>query len=364
MSPSTTPPVSRSRSGFVLELLARSAQVDPLRLARLVGPTDSLTVIDTLVAQGIVDRVAARALSLAVDGQLDERDLRQLIDINAVRASVNRASSPQLGRPLPLPLHATLGRYTVGGVLGRGRCGDVYRSVHPQLKTPVALKVSSDGAALRAEAIALASVVHPNVVRLWDLDQVGDLTVLVTQAGGKSLARVLRRRGVLAPRTAFRLARGILAGLVAVHRAGFVHGDVKPANILVGQGPPLLCDFGSARRIGGVVSNRVEGTWLYTAPECFDGRISPKSDVYSLGLALYQVLTGQAPIAVTDFEACRAAHSNLRLDPLHWSVPGVKRSAWNLVRNMTNRDEQSRPSAREALAAARNAFELDDIIEN
>ncbi|MFO0824282.1 MAG: serine/threonine-protein kinase [Gemmataceae bacterium] len=349
----------------MLELLARCAQVECGQLARVVGPTDPLTVIDTLVERGIVDRVGARALSLAVDGQLDERDLRQFIDASAVQWQLNRTVLPTQGAPLPLSLHTTLGRYTIRGVLGRGRGGDVYRSVHPQFGIPVALKVSANGTALRAEATALASIVHRNVVRLWDLEKVGDLTVLVTEAGGESLARVLSRRKQLPLRRVFGIARGILAGLVAVHRAGLLHCDVKPSNILIGRGAPArLCDFGSARRIGSPASNLLEGTWAYAAPECFEGQNSPKSDVYSLGLTLHHALTGQPPVTTVDFEHCRAAHQSLQLDPLHWTVRGLTRSASNLLRRMVARDPENRPTASETLTVARHAFELDDVIEN
>lgn len=364
MSPIPSPSECRSRQVFVIELLARFARVEPSSLARLLGPTDSLTVIDTLLDRGIVDRVAARALSLVAEGKLDERDLRQFIDADALRARVSRAALPATAAPLPLPLHTRLGRYTIRGVLGRGRTGDVYRSVHPQLGVPVALKVSASAAALRSEAVAQASVSHRNVVRVWDFDEVGSLAVLVTEAGGESLARLASGRKTLPPRKAFRVARHVLAGLCAVHRAGLVHGDVKPANVLVSRGGAKLCDFGSARRIGAPAPGVVEGTWPYTAPECFEGPGSPKSDIYSLGLTIHHALTGRAPVTATGFEDCRAAHHSLRLEPLHWSVSGVKRSASNLLRHMTSPDPESRPSAREALAAARTAFDLTDATEN
>jgi serine/threonine-protein kinase len=355
----------RSRQGFIIELLARFAQVEPSNLARVIGPTDPLTVIDTLLDRGIVDRVAARALSLVDAGQLDERDLRQFIDASALRAKLNRASPPTRPAPLPLPLHTKIGRYTVRGVLGRGQSGEVYRSIHPQFGVPVALKVSSNAAALRAEATTLAAIVHRNVVRVWDIEDIGVLAVLVTDSAGESLSRVIQRRKQLAPRAVFRIARGVLAGLVAVHKAGFVHGDVKPANILLARNlQAKLCDFGSAHRIGCAPSNLVEGTWPYAAPECFEGRGCPKSDVYSLGLTLYHALTGHPPVTAPDFESCRVAHRSLKLDPLHWSIPEVKRSASNLLLRIITGDPEGRPSAREALRLARTAFDLDDVIEN
>jgi serine/threonine protein kinase len=361
MSPSLPFTAGPTRPGFVLEIVARVARVEPAVLARAVGPTDAATVIDTLLARGLIDRVAARALTMVAAGALDERDLRQLIDPAAVRARLARAVPVTAAVPLPLPLNARLGRYTVRGVLGHGRGGPVYRSVHPHLGVPVAIKVSAVAAPLRAEAAALAAAAHRNVVRLCDLDEAGGQTLLVTDLGGESLARTLRRTPALGPRRAFRIARGVLAALCATHRAGFVHGDVKPGNVLAARsGLVQLCDFGSARRTSGPAPAVVEGTWPYAAPECFDGPGSPRSDVYSLAHTLYHALTGRPLVTGRDAAECRAAHLALDPDPLHWAVPGVPRAASDLIRRMAARDPDARPSAREALADARTAFGPDD----
>jgi serine/threonine-protein kinase len=201
---------------------------------------------------------------------------------------------------------------------------------------------------LRAEAAVLAKISHPNVVRIWDLEQIGRLTVLVQEyVDGGSLGRKLLTGERIAPATVFQIACDILAALRVTHQAGYIHGDVKPANILgPSTGIYKLADFGTAQRSDGPATpgGIVRGTWPYSAPESMEGFASPASDVYSLGLTLYHALTGQPAIQVTGFDECRAAHANLSLDPVHWTIPGVGQAASDLVTRMTRHDPAGRPS--------------------
>lgn len=354
MRMNVTPTLRESGENDVFRLLARCTGLDPARLAALVPGCHQTSAVPALVTAGILDRVSARAVSLVLAGSLDERDLKQLLDLPALRMriqrlapSANRSLAPTLS-PLPLSLESSLGRYRIRGLLGRGALGHVYLSAHPELGTPVAIKVSTDPAPLRSEATVLAKITHPNVVRIWDLEQFGRLTALIQEyVDGGSLGRKLLSGDVIPPAIVLQIARDVLAGLRITHHAGFIHGDVKPANIL---GPSLgnykLADFGSAQRIdcSSAPDGIVRGTWPYTAPECFEGFSSPASDVYSLGLTLYHALTGRSPVQVSGFAECRAAHASLNLDPVHWTIPGVSRSASNLVTRMTSRDPVDRPS--------------------
>ncbi len=347
----------------VFAILARCGNVDHSQLSRAIGPVDGEDALRALVAHGVLDRIAARAVSLVCEGRLSEGDLKQLLDVSTLQLRLDRYTPtppPQPVHPLPLPLNSRLGRYPVLGLLGRGGSCHVYRSVHPELGVPVALKVSMNGTPLEAEAGVLARIHHANVVRLWDLERVGRLTVLVLEyVDGESLARNLTRLGSVNVHVAFRMARDVVRGLCSAHAAGVVHGDVKPANVIATTvGRFKLADFGSTRNtsIALYAGGEIQGTWPYAAPECFEGRGDERSDVYSLGLTLYHALTGRSPVTARGFAECRDEHVTLTLDPLHWTVPGVGRKASDLVRRMIALDPSDRPTGRRLVAEARRAF--------
>ena len=345
----------------VYALLARCTGADVARLVALTRSANPVAAVPSLVAAGVLDRVSARAVGRVLAGSLDERDLKQVLDLPALRTRIDRPTREEQppAPPLPLPLDSTFGRYTIRGLLGRGASGHVYLSVHPDLGVPVALKVSADAAPLRAEAAVLARVTHRNVVRVWDVERAGRLTALVLESvAGGSLGRALAAGEPLPAATVLRAARDVLSALRAAHAAGVVHGDVKPANVLGSAADGFkLADFGTARRPAGVCSSGgwIRGTWPYAAPECFDGRGGPASDVYSLGLTLRHAATGRPDVTAATFAECRAAHAALTLDPLHWTVPGIGRRASDLIRRMTDPDPAGRPSVSALLRAFRTA---------
>ena len=351
----TVPPV-----GSAFGLLARFGVV-PVALARVFGEHSQPASLQCLLAAGILDRVAARALALAADGQLDARDVKQLLDLPTLRSRLVRSATVPVvpPPPIPLPLHSRWGRFSILGLIGRGQSCAVYRSIDPQTGIPIALKVSADVEALRAEGVTLARIVHPNVVRYRGFEQVGRLGALALDlAGGGSLARTLGRVGAVVPAEIFRAGRDILRGLRATQKAGIVHGDVKPGNILTTHaGRYQLADFGTAHRAGRPIDGDgpLEGTWPYTAPECFTGPGDHRSDIYSLGLTLLHALTGRPPVSARGFEACREAHARLSLEPPHWTVPGVGREASALILRMSARDPARRPGD-DLLLLARRAF--------
>src|SRR5262249_38078104 len=146
---------------------------------------------------------------------------------------------------------------------------------------------------------------HPNVCRIYDVGRIdGTQYLTMTYVEGSSLADALRT-GALPARTAVVLARDTARGLAEAHRLGVVHRDLKPGNILISKsGLPAVTDFGLARRHADSVRmtnpGTVLGTPLYMSPEQVAGdteRIGPASDVYSLGVVLYEMLTGQPPFA-------------------------------------------------------------------
>ena len=196
-------------------------------------------------------------------------------------------------------------RYRVVALAGRGGMGEVYRAEDLTLGQVVALKflpetLSQDAAALarfHAEVRTARQVSHPNVCRMFDIgDSDGTLFLTMEYVDGEDLASVVRRIGRLSPDKATEIARQICAGLAAAHERGVIHRDLKPANVMLdGSGKIRLTDFGLAGIAASIKGAEARaGTPAYMAPEQLAGRdISTKSDIYSLGLVLYEILTGK-----------------------------------------------------------------------
>jgi serine/threonine protein kinase len=344
-----------------IDLLARQVGCDRGRLHRLAGATDQ-SVVAALVAAGVIDRVAARALRLTADGRFDERDLKSVLTPTAVRSRLDRLADDTLpDQPAECPTFGVgdcIGRYVVKGLLGRGGSGRVYLGIHPTLRTSVAVKVPYHPTdSLRAEAELLAAVAHPNVVRVWDYDEADGTPFLVLEyVGGESLAATVRRSGRLDPARVTRAAVHAARGLRAAHRAGVTHGDVTPGNLLTTPGGTVkVSDFGLARKRTARPTDgptTVRGTWRYAAPEAFTGPADQRADIYSLGLTLYHLYTGVPAVTARGWADGLAAHHALTLDPLHWFVPGVSRERSDVVRRMTARDPDGRFAGYDELLAA------------
>ena len=193
------------------------------------------------------------------------------------------------------------GRYRIIQRLGRGGMGEVYRADDLKLGQPVALKflpaeVDRDPARLtqlHTEVRMARQVSHPNVCRVYDIDEVEGSTFLSMEfVDGEDLASLLRRIGRFPEDRALEIARQICAGLAAAHERNVIHRDLKPANIMLdGTGKVRITDFGLA----GVAGEALRaGTPAYMSPEQLAGSdVSARSDIYSLGLVLYEIFTGQ-----------------------------------------------------------------------
>ena len=224
---------------------------------------------------------------------------------SAIKSSHSTSSSALLtaGRFLPGSLLAE--RYRIVALLGRGGMGEVYRADDLTLGQPVALKFLPEEAAenpgllerFRGEVRISRKVSHPNVCRVYDVGEVDGQTFFTMEyVDGEDLASLLRRIGRLPNDKAIDIARQLCAGLAAAHAKGILHRDLKPANIMLdGRGQAVITDFGLASLTDQAQGAEVRsGTPAYMAPEQLAGKeVTERSDIYSLGLVLYEIFTGK-----------------------------------------------------------------------
>ena len=203
------------------------------------------------------------------------------------------------------------GRYRVVRHLARGGMAEVYLGRDELLDRPVAIKVLvSELAAddsfverFRREARAAAGLNHHNIVSIYDFgEDDGAYFIVMEYVDGRTLRDIIRAGGPMAPADAVQVGAEVAAALAAAHSQGIVHRDVKPANVLIAGKTVKVTDFGIARaanvRQGLTMPGTVMGTATYLSPEQAQGRtVDYRSDLYSLGMVIYEMLTGKAPFA-------------------------------------------------------------------
>jgi eukaryotic-like serine/threonine-protein kinase len=198
------------------------------------------------------------------------------------------------------------GKYKVLEQIGSGGMAVVYRGEHIYLKKPVAIKVMLPSFSEKPELVQrflqeaeMASKLdHPNIVKIFDFGDEDGLLYLVMQfIDGDTLERILRHRGKLSLREAINITLQVLSALQYAHEKGLVHRDIKPGNVMINkEGRAYLLDFGIAV-LGGMGGGEKTpaGTPEYMAPEQLRGRADRRSDLYSVGVMLYEMLTGKTP---------------------------------------------------------------------
>ena len=259
------------------------------------------------------------------------------------------------------------GRYEVGPLLGRGGMADVYDAVDTRLGRPVAVKVLRAAMATRPEvrrrfedeARAAAKLSHPNVVAVYDTGEDEGLAwIVMERLSGETLAARMVPGRPLETEFVLRVAGDVLGALTAAHAAGIVHRDVKPGNILFADnGCAKVTDFGIAKSVEGVGDSTTAGMLLgtprYLSPERVEGAASTaSSDIYSLGVVLYEALTGQrafegdTPVTV----AYRVQHTTPT--PLAELRPDLPPALVALVEKAMTRDPAERFATTREMAAA------------
>src|SRR5215471_8993876 len=189
---------------------------------------------------------------------------------------------------------ACLGPYRIEGKIGEGGMAAVYRAVDTRLGRAVAIKVAQKEFSDRfeREARAISSLNHPHICTLHD---VGPNYLVMELVEGETLAALLKS-GPLPVKTALLYASQILAALAEAHGKGIIHRDLKPGNIMIGKSGVKALDFGLAKLCGQdetiTVSHMVMGTPAYMAPEQREGTADARTDLYSFGCVLYEMLTG------------------------------------------------------------------------
>jgi serine/threonine-protein kinase len=279
---------------------------------------------------------------------------------------VRPPSTESLDKARFVPGTMLAGRYRVVALLGRGGMGEVYRAEDLTLGQPVALKFLPDEVAhdsdrlarFRQEVRVARQVSHPNVCRVYDIGEAdGQPFISMEYVDGEDLASLLRRIGRLPSAKATELARQVCAGLAAAHDRGVLHRDLKPANVMIDErGRARIADFGLAG-IAGAEGDRergvIMGTPGYMAPEQFAGQgSSTRSDVYALGLVLYELFTGQPAHAVAKagggIDVARADASPSPSTIVADLDPAIER----VILRCLEHDPARRPSSALAVASA------------
>lgn len=273
------------------------------------------------------------------------------------------------------------GRYRIDARIAAGGMATVYRAVDTRLDRVLALKVMHPALAADAafvdrfirEAKSVARLAHPNVVAVFDQGTDGPYVYLAMEyVSGCTLRDVLRERGALRPRAALDILEPVLAALGAAHRAGFVHRDMKPENVLIGDdGRVKVADFGLVRSVDSVTNTTgsVLGTVSYLAPEQIENGVADtRVDVYACGVVLYEMLTGSKPHLGGTPAQVLYQHLHEDVPPPSAAVPGLAVGLDELVAHATARNPELRPYdaaalfglAREARAQLSDA-ELDAV---
>ena len=258
------------------------------------------------------------------------------------------------------------GRYQVIGRIASGGMGEVYRAHDAVLDREVALKVLHPQLAgdrgfvdrFRREARAAALLNHPNIVGVYDWGSTdGTYFMIMEFVRGHNLRALMLEYGRLEPAQVVEIASQVLLALEQAHGHGIVHRDIKPENILIaGDGTVKVADFGLARAFADSYVSQAEGTVTgtvqYLAPEQIHGEpADPRTDLYALGVVMFEMLTGQTPFSGETSVAIAYKHLSERVPPPSSLSPAVPLALDQAVLHATEKDRDERPASARALLA-------------
>jgi CheY-like chemotaxis protein len=351
-------------TGFdVLKTVRLSRSAASLPVIMVTAKTDSEDVVEAL-ALGANDYVTK-----PVDYPVALARIRKELGIRQA-AQAEAAPSIEPRNPAQaVPGTVLGGRYRLDSLIGGGSFGTVFKARHLELDRDVAVKVlvtsaGTDPEALRRfrlEGTSACRVHHPNAVAVLDfaVNQGGVAYLVMELLQGHSLERELEDRTQLPPRRCAEIVAPVCFALAAAHAAGVVHRDIKPSNVFLHQTPQgemaKILDFGIAKLSGEAaigqsltVDGSLLGTPAYMAPERFRrGPYGPKSDVYSVGAMLYEMLAGRLPFIPSSADPLALVAMQAEEDPpsLRLRSPGVSPALEKLVRTALNRNPEGRPTA-------------------
>lgn len=341
---------------------------DVLEAVRKLYPSNRLLVLMVTAKDQSEDVV--KAFKLGADDYITKP-----LDVPVMMARIKAHLRSRSAAPEPPSSVMKLGpgsvlekRYRLESKIGRGSFGTVFRATHLTLKRPVAVKIFSKGlraggseARFRREAISACRIDHPNAVKVLDLSVTADgVPYLVMELlEGRSLAAELSREGCLTLERCGQLLAPICQVLSEAHELGIVHRDIKPQNIFLHQGRQgevvKVLDFGIAKLVDDaafedkLTLDGLVGTPTYMAPERFEGgECDERVDVYSLGIMLYEMLTGRPPFA-SDGDMFKLIVLHMDEQPVSPSKlrPELSPAIERVVLDTLSKDRADRPPAAE-----------------
>jgi CheY-like chemotaxis protein len=349
--------------------------LDVLRALRLARSTAHLPVV--MVTAKTDSQDVVEALSLGANDYVT-KPVDYPVALARIRAHLRTAQALQSEAQHPVepqspaqaqPGTVLDGRYRLDALLGGGSFGTVFRARHLELARDVALKVLATSAGTDPEALArfrregasACRVQHPNAVTVLDfgVNQGGVAYLVMELLQGRSLEKELEEKTRLSPLRSAEIVVPICSALAAAHAAGVVHRDIKPSNIFLHQTPqgevPKILDFGIAKMAGEAaigqsltVDGSLLGTPAYMAPERFRrGPYGTKSDIYSVGAMLYEMLTGRLPFVPSSADPLALVAMQAEEDPppLRLRCPEASPALESLVQAALSRSPDARPAA-------------------
>jgi CheY-like chemotaxis protein len=264
------------------------------------------------------------------------------------------------------------GRYLVGALIGKGGMGSVYEAERQDLAMRVAIKILHPGYAsredlvsrFRREAQVVATIDHPNIVKVLDFHADGPIFLVMERLHGTSLAAAITRDGQLASSRVAFIASQMLSALAAAHRANVIHRDLKPDNVFLTSMSNMndivkLLDFGIAKLMGQPIHEKltetgiVLGTPAYMAPEyARAGTMDERGDIYAVGCVMYEALVGQEPFVAENYNALLYAIQEREAEPLRKLCPDAPKGLCEVVEKAMSKDPDDRYYTAESMIEA------------